>query len=977
MSEIKLKRFENGFESQEWSCESPKSSFMLEHTGEEENVKSRRGKRKTITDVTSSKNRECEKENDAKRKCLSHLNKVASSELTRKEGQVEHTSGGNLLKNETPPNSSVTENLNDCNEINGGTESVSPIANQSLEANIYCGIEDISEASSDSDTISDHSFLETSYADVRNANYGNSAGKCSTTRMSSCPTLVLDSYHRMYGWDPFNKGTITRINEYNSDTFEINCNRNSNCDLNENNLGLTREKNNKSESKLKEERVLQEIPDMCDNKPASPSQVSKFTFSLNQHSAEKKSSVAESIDKNVDGAPSTSTPIHVGKYFSSNCDSFNVHDNTLRTDFSKTTIVLPPNVLRDSTGRLFYDVKNAIWRPTPIKYKEIETINLTPERTKITGLEPVRNNGNDLYRQNNFSTSYGFPSATRTGSSEPSISAKKQVKSAISHPCKALMCPSCDFIALSVTDLGKHKMHAHPSEGTNNPVTPNPMNTNALNYTEGLVPNNHLNFDGNPRFRHQFYSPTYPLQRRVTPYTEPYYNFAGSRNYWVDPKNPHVNLTRLQCPGARSNLVNSSVNSSLGVPVHINNSKENMEKVFGCFVCGNFWTDSLHDLIQHALTDRSYPDDSILLDGKYLHCRVCNFETPTQLVMEVHCKSWPHLQKVGHSNHFKEGGLKSPFSKLVCQEVKGTICLGCNVCSFYSEILYTFEVHCISSQHIHNVNFRNFQNSFETKKEYYFCKSCDVAVVSKENLFQHSNSNEHKAAESILADYGNKNLGGLYIVKETRLNEESFENLQNNIISSKKTTNKQSLQVDSKKTNNLSTSSPHQSDSKKSTKKVPINSSCKDFKPRQTDASHPEVRNVFCSLCNSGFPDVSECLFHITKCNGVAENRAKMFRKEIVPEKQISSGEEQITETSKDLNTASDAKQNIATNITGAVCFPKRNMNLSELNSLELQGVNSILPILIHNNKGFSPLSDDDIYSSSGCKSESSEIDVG
>ncbi|PRD33883.1 UNVERIFIED_CONTAM: zinc finger homeobox protein 4 [Trichonephila clavipes] len=845
---LKLKRSESREDSQEWWCESPESSTLERH-GKREFIENTRLKRKFTGNFKSSKNRKCVEARIKRiKKCVSQLRKSVS-EVALKKNQVENISERNLITGETYESISATDKQDSCTEMAGDlkarlidetsmenlteneTSSVSAIDKQSLENYMACVIEDISDDSTESYSISDRSFNGNSHEDVKNVRYG----ECTTTEKSSSPVCEQEVNSKKDSLNISNLDTSThKYGHYSSGTFEINCDKivYSDCNLTGNNLGLTREqKHDECKRELSGERVLQGFSDNRDHKPASPSEVSNFTTQINN-----------SFDKYVDGGSSNSTPNRFGKYLPLSYDSSDhnkVGTSNLNQIPSIETLLPSSNpytAMLDSRGTLTanpYNVAGVVYKPTSIKSKENEAINLS------------RSNDSP-------------------GTSAPSISVKRPAESKLKEQNKRFKCHVCEYVTNSDSDLHLHQaMHVYPIGGLEmiNQINAfqNPANVNALFWRS----NGRVNLGGNPRFRHPFYSPMYITPEMYMLGVNSYFMPARDEKCLADSgaRNPPVDLTHLQSTGAQSYV---GTNRSLRAPV-VNIFAE---KVFSCYVCGNFSTDSLEDITEHVLKYRSKHDDSVLNDGKISICTVCNFKThSSQHMMLVHSKSKQHLMKVNRSNHIKEGGSKSYQYAMAHPEITGSVYLHCSVCAYSTESLHNLKKHTTSSNHINNVKLKKFLESFETEREYYICKSCDKHLRSRNDLFLHSTSNEHKAAEHHLLDaHGARNSGGIYIMKETRHMEmKPIDNFQANTIPSTNATNQHSLIVDSKKkTRKYAKSSLHPNDARESTKEVSANN------PKIKEVGYQEIdsplsvkeKGAYCSLCPARFSNSSDYQIH-------------------------------------------------------------------------------------------------------------------
>ncbi|GFS58389.1 zinc finger homeobox protein 4 [Trichonephila inaurata madagascariensis] len=344
------------------------------------------------------------------------------------------------------------------------TVSVSTIDKQSLADNMACGIEDISNDSTESYSISDRSFNETSHEDVKNVRYG----ECATTEKSSSPVCEQEGNSKKDSLNISNLETSThRHGHYSSGTFTINCDKIvcSDCNLTGNNLGLTREQEHD-----KSKEVLQGSSDNRDQKSASPTKVSYFATQINNF-----------FDKYFDSASSNSTPTSFGKYLppSYNSSYHNKVGTSSLNQIPSIETLLPSSnpytALLDSRGTPTanpYNVTGAICKPTLLKCKENEAVNLS--------------------RPNHS-----------PGTSAPSISVKRPAESKIKEQNKRF--PACEYVTNSDSDLHMHQaMHAYPIGGLEIDqinAFQNLTNVNAMYWRS----NGRVNLGVNPRFRNDLF----------------------------------------------------------------------------------------------------------------------------------------------------------------------------------------------------------------------------------------------------------------------------------------------------------------------------------------------------------------------------------------------------------------------------------------------------------------------------------------
>ncbi|GFT61814.1 zinc finger homeobox protein 4 [Nephila pilipes] len=552
------------------------------------------------------------------------------------------------------------------------------------------------------------------------------------------------------------------------------------------------------------------------------------------------------------------------------------------------------------------------------------------------------------------SSSPRFPSVAASDSSTFPISSKKSKKSTKKQSSKMLKCNSCGFVTKSDTYLIQHHYETgHPinylmpsSGNTNSPVSciQTPTNTTIFNHTLGQGSNTSVILGGNTMMSGNLCNSPIPQMKEMTAEginlnvsgaslskysletdtktpsissAPPQLPLSGSENYLDDTAaNNPTDSVRSQLTGHQTNLVHSKL---------LENTAKNAIKVFGCYVCKNFCTDSLQDLTRHVNTDRSKPDDSMMtLDGALYSCKLCRFRSHEPIMVEIHCEGEEHLKRLNHSNHIKEGDSNSYSTHLMFPETSSTVCLVCNICSFYSDSLHSFQIHSVDSKHSYNVQLYRFLDSFENEKVNYVCKSCNLGAVSSKELFLHAISKEHKATERRLLDaYGTIETGGIYIIRESR-------RLDNELTESTTSSTNRISEQSPKEMNKPATSSTCQNDTREDNstrnKDAPEHINCMDFVPGQINMPK---RTIFCPLCSTEFPNQFDFLVHYKEFHDKGENSRKSLKKETISE-QLSLPWKQIRETLIDTKIAPQSNQNSQTVITDNTYSSKTNKDLSE-----------------------------------------------
>lgn len=175
-------------------------------------------------------------------------------------------------------------------------------------------------------------------------------------------------------------------------------------------------------------------------------------------------------------------------------------------------------------------------------------------------------------------------------------------------------------------------------------------------------------------------------------------------------------------------------------------------RLFHCCVCTNFTTDSIEELNQHILCDRTRTrEDEVLASfgGNYI-CKLCSYKTNLKANFQLHCKTDKHLQKLQQVNHIKEGGPQAEW-KLKFVNVSNPVQVRCNVCDYYTNSIHKLQLHTSDPRHeVCSRIFAHLQSSSDgsTQSQYYFCSLCQSATRTKIALIQHLNSAKHSRNEA-------------------------------------------------------------------------------------------------------------------------------------------------------------------------------------------------------------------------------------
>ncbi|XP_055714609.1 zinc finger protein 2 isoform X2 [Phlebotomus papatasi] len=178
--------------------------------------------------------------------------------------------------------------------------------------------------------------------------------------------------------------------------------------------------------------------------------------------------------------------------------------------------------------------------------------------------------------------------------------------------------------------------------------------------------------------------------------------------------------------------------------------------LFTCLVCGSFSTNSLDDLNQHLMADRTRTpgtDVMLILGGNYI-CRLCNYKTNLKANFQLHSKTDKHLQKVAYMNHLREGGAANEY-KL---KYSGTsvIQLKCNSCDYYTNSIQKLSLHCQHMRHdaqkiVFQYLLSLLDGTDDSNQAALHCQLCNVAMPHTLAMMQHVKSLRHVQIEQIVS----------------------------------------------------------------------------------------------------------------------------------------------------------------------------------------------------------------------------------
>lgn len=197
----------------------------------------------------------------------------------------------------------------------------------------------------------------------------------------------------------------------------------------------------------------------------------------------------------------------------------------------------------------------------------------------------------------------------------------------------------------------------------------------------------------------------------------------------------------------------------------------NPHALFSCLICAEFNTNSLDELNNHIMMDRSRnnctQDITTIINNNYI-CRLCNYKTNLKANFQLHSKTDKHLQKLNFINHIKEGGLRNEY-KLKYITTSSTnnnnyniIQLKCNCCDYYTNSIQKLNLHIQNVRHdnmkiIFNhliqlcKDFKNSQiDGTETNvNKALFCQLCNYKSNNILGIVKHIKSLRHIQIEQI------------------------------------------------------------------------------------------------------------------------------------------------------------------------------------------------------------------------------------
>lgn len=121
--------------------------------------------------------------------------------------------------------------------------------------------------------------------------------------------------------------------------------------------------------------------------------------------------------------------------------------------------------------------------------------------------------------------------------------------------------------------------------------------------------------------------------------------------------------------------------------------------LFSCLVCACYNTNSIEELNNHLLIDRSrnYNTDIMIISNSNYHCSLCKYNTNLKANFQLHSKTDKHIQKLNYINHIKEGGIKNEYK--LKYNGNNSVQLKCNCCDYYTNSIQKLNLHTQNMRH--------------------------------------------------------------------------------------------------------------------------------------------------------------------------------------------------------------------------------------------------------------------------------------
>ncbi|XP_055922638.1 zinc finger protein 2 isoform X2 [Eupeodes corollae] len=198
---------------------------------------------------------------------------------------------------------------------------------------------------------------------------------------------------------------------------------------------------------------------------------------------------------------------------------------------------------------------------------------------------------------------------------------------------------------------------------------------------------------------------------------------------------------------------------------------------FSCLICANYNTNSIDELNNHLMIDRSRntnnncSDIMMIINNNYI-CRLCNYKTNLKANFQLHSKTDKHLQKLNYINHIREGGVKNEYKLKYSQT--NTVQLKCNCCDFYTNSIQKLNLHTQHMRHdtmkmifnhllflVNSFNVslgsdalavcsENSEYQLMSKNKVIMCQLCNFSAVNILQVVQHVKSLRHIQVEQFI-----------------------------------------------------------------------------------------------------------------------------------------------------------------------------------------------------------------------------------
>ncbi|KAA0715214.1 Zinc finger homeobox protein 3 AT motif-binding factor 1 AT-binding transcription factor 1 [Triplophysa tibetana] len=214
---------------------------------------------------------------------------------------------------------------------------------------------------------------------------------------------------------------------------------------------------------------------------------------------------------------------------------------------------------------------------------------------------------------------------------------------------------------------------------------------------------------------------------------------------------------------------------------------DSAQKLFECILCECFSCDTLEELSQHLIVQRSLPNTYWRsTTGDTHHCRLCHYATPLRANFQLHCQTDKHIQRYQLAAHLQEasshhGNLDEEEWRLRCVAAGNQAQLRCNACDYEASSLEKLKLHTMNSRHEASIRLYKYLQKLdgvEAEGVWLHCALCDFSTRNSISLVQHSHSLSHQRGEGLLRIQQIQNglqdeeeLGGIFTIRKSPAQE--------------------------------------------------------------------------------------------------------------------------------------------------------------------------------------------------------------